>query len=117
VRDYIVCHYRVNSRTDTEYWRQNAANDHLSDSLRAVLRVWTSGEDLTKEIERQGVGQFYTPASWHCILAGYGLFPAQEQLKPDTEAVSKTNLAVVDDFIRRCALNFTPHKEHLALLR
>jgi len=30
-RDYIVTHYKTNSRTDTEYWRANAANMNLSD--------------------------------------------------------------------------------------
>lgn len=117
VRDYIVCHYRVNSRTDTEYWRDNAGNNQLSDSLRAILQAWGNGEDLTKEVERQNIGQYYSPASWHCILAGYGVFPAQEQLKPDTEPASRKNLEIVDDFIRRCALNFASNKEHLALLR
>ena len=30
-RDYIVTHYKTNTRTDTEYWRANAANLNMSD--------------------------------------------------------------------------------------
>ena len=33
-RDYIVTHYKTNTRRDTEYWLANAANTNLSDSLR-----------------------------------------------------------------------------------
>ena len=116
VRDYIVCHYRVNSRTDTEYWQENANNNYLSDSLRSILQVWMSGENLTKEIERQNISQYYPSASWHCLLAGYGVFPLQEQLKPGNEMANKYNIDVIDDYIQRCALNFASHKEHLALL-
>ena len=32
MRDYIVAHYRLNWRSDTPYWRDNASHDHLSDS-------------------------------------------------------------------------------------
>ena len=31
IRDYIVAHYRLNRRTDTQYWRDYAANDDLSE--------------------------------------------------------------------------------------
>src|SRR5690606_28031237 len=81
VRDYIVCHYRVNSRTDTDYWCENANNNNLSDSLRGLLQVWVAGENLTQEVERQKIGGYYPAASWHCLLAGYGLFPSQDQLR------------------------------------
>src|SRR5260221_1152232 len=32
-RDYIVTHFKTNTRTDTEYWRANATNLNLSDPL------------------------------------------------------------------------------------
>ena len=39
-RDYIVSHYKTNSRTDTPYWRDNAANTALSAGLEELLRTW-----------------------------------------------------------------------------
>ena len=30
IRDYIVAHYRMSQRIDTEYWRDNGAGEHLS---------------------------------------------------------------------------------------
>lgn len=114
IRDYIVCHYRANSRTDTEYWRENAANENLSDSLKQVLRTWLRREDLTAEIQRQGISRYYNTISWHCLLAGYGLFPDQELRKPDG-AEDRFDLAEIDDFVARCALNFRNHAEQLDL--
>lgn len=113
VRDYIVCHYRVNSRTDTQYWLDNANNNYLSDSLRELLQVWVGGGNLTQEIERQKIGSYYPSASWHCLLAGYGVFPTKEQLSPGNEIAHKYKVSNIEDFIRRCALNFKPHREQL----
>ena len=114
VRDYIVCHYRVSSRSDTDYWRANTTHNVMSDSLRALLEVWMRGENLTQEIERQKIGDYYPSASWHCLLAGYGVFPDQSQLQPGNDLAHKYPLANIEDFIARCALNFSSHMQLLA---
>lgn len=116
IRDYIVCHYRVNGRDDSPYWRDCAANDELSDSLRHLLEVWFAGGDLREEIQRQQIGDHYSLASWHCLLAGYGVFPDPAQLKPYDGRHGQIDLATVADFISRCALNYPPHAEQLARL-
>ncbi len=116
VRDYIVCHYRVNSRNDSDYWRANSTNNYLSESLRALLETWMAGENLTQEIERQAIGGYYPSASWHCLLAGYGIFPEQAQLRPGNQQAHKYNLRDIADFIRRCALNFPIHSQALKQL-
>ncbi len=46
IRDYIVAHYRLNQRRDTAYWRDNAANQHLSDGLKAMLTAWFTHQDM-----------------------------------------------------------------------
>jgi 2-polyprenyl-6-methoxyphenol hydroxylase-like FAD-dependent oxidoreductase len=114
VRDYIVCHYKVNHRSDTEYWRANAANDKLSDSLRAILDVWRRGEDLSREVDRQNIAKYYATASWHCLLAGYGVYPDVASLRPPNERGGAVNMSEIDEFMRRCALNFRPHREMIA---
>jgi len=116
VRDYIVCHYRANSRTDTEYWRDNAVNENLSDSLKDLLGTWLEKGDLTEEIRRQDIAHYYNTISWHCLLAGYGVFPDQQSLRPTTEQERGYDLAKIDEFIRRCALNFDKHSTQLANL-
>lgn len=114
VRDYIVCHYRANSRVDTEYWRDNATNENLSDSLKNLLMTWLEKGDLTEEIRRQDIARYYNTISWHCLLAGYGVFPDQAALRPPTEKDRRYDLAKIDEFVRRCALNFDQHNRQLA---
>ncbi len=110
VRDYIVCHYRMNQRSDSDYWRANAANTHLSDSLKSIMTCWFSGGDLAAEIAKQNIGRFYAPLSWHCLLAGYGTFPADAKITPPGDDIEQFDLIQIDDFIRCCGLNFEDHK-------
>jgi glycine/D-amino acid oxidase-like deaminating enzyme len=113
IRDYIVCHYRVNGRTDTQYWRENAANQNLSDNLKAVMTSWFRGEDLGQTIDELGIGKYYSSLSWHCLLAGYGVFPDDAKIKPPGDDIQKLDMAKLDEFLRRCALNFSDHKKLL----
>lgn len=116
IRDYIVCHYKVNSRTDSAYWRECAENTNLSPSLASILDVWNAGEDLTVEIERQGIGRYYPVISWHCLLSGYGVFANTETLTENDSRSQRFSIANVLEFNRRCALNFQPHSQQLQRL-
>lgn len=115
IRDYIVCHYRVNQRSDSDYWRDNAANTALSDSLRKVLECWFHGENLSQEIQRQGISSYYPTLSWHCLLGGYGVYP--DELAPPAAGQARFDQAVIDDFLSRCALNFPSHDARLRELQ
>jgi flavin-dependent dehydrogenase len=113
VRDYIVAHYVVNSRNDTPYWRDNANNSKVSQSLIDVISTWTSGKDLTEELRRQDIENFYPTMSWHCLLAGYGIYPAEEGLQVRDAERHQAKLGEIREFIRRCALNYEPHMQVL----
>lgn len=110
VRDYIVCHYRANLRIDTDYWRDNAANDHLSESLQRIFECWFSQGDLKQEIANQDIAKYYSLTSWICLLGGYGNYPSPQSLKPPQADLQRFDLAVIDDFVERCALNFRDHR-------
>ena len=112
IRDYIVCHYRVNSRTDTDYWRENATNQNLSDSLQNILLTWLNREDLSAEINRQDIGHYYHSISWHCLLAGYGLFP-DELSAPDHRANKLDQSASIRDQLQSVADTFSAHAKQL----
>ena len=113
VRDYIVCHYRAARRTDTDYWRAATQHDELSDSLKAIFTCWFTGGDLTEEILRQGIGGIYAPLSWHCLLGGYGNYPAALQ----TGKRAVIDMADIERFVAGCAANFPTHEAALAALR
>ncbi len=116
IRDYIVCHYKVNQRSDTPFWRANAANDILSESLKSILTAWYTAKDLSVEIAAQGIGRYYAPLSWHCLLGGYGTFPADAKMSAPGADIQHFDLAKTDAFIRRCGSNFSDHRAQLAAL-
>jgi 2-polyprenyl-6-methoxyphenol hydroxylase-like FAD-dependent oxidoreductase len=116
IRDYIVCHYRAALRRDTDYWRNAAAMMALSDSLKGVITAWFTGADLEREVMRQGIADIYPPNSWHCMLAGYGNFPADSLLKPPGPDIVAIDMAEIDRFVGGCTMNFPTHAQALARL-
>jgi tryptophan 6-halogenase len=116
IRDYIVAHYRMNQRTDTEYWRANAANQSLSESLKGIMTCWFKGGDLCAEIAAQDIGRYYPSLSWHCLLGGYGTYPDDAKLKSPEPGLGLADMSTVDAFIAGCAQNFIPHDAVLASL-
>jgi 2-polyprenyl-6-methoxyphenol hydroxylase-like FAD-dependent oxidoreductase len=113
-RDYIVAHYKTNSRTDTDYWRANAENMHLSESLQGVLMTWMSRKSLAAGLKAGRFGQGYPIVSWYALLAGMGIFPDAQDLQPPTAHQARHRLDMVDDFVHRCTQNFPGHRELLA---
>ena len=103
----------MNSRDDTEYWRQNGNNKHVSESLRQILQIWTTGKSLNQEMERLEIRSSYTAMSWYCLLAGYGYYPDSKPELANNPAASKIDMHEIDEFIRRCALNFRSQNEAL----
>lgn len=115
VRDYIVAHYKLNTRNDSEYWRANRDNQYLSNSLLHILDVWFKRGDLAAEIERQDLESHFNAVSWHCLLSGYGAYPPLEPNQPGTGDLYKEQK--VREFLSGCALNFDLHENNLAGLR
>jgi len=114
VRDYVVAHYKLSSRSDSHYWRANSNNMQLSESLRQILDVWFRQGDLAIEIARQQLDSHFGATSWHCLLAGYGVFPQLRQPQPADVSDAFTELELAA-FFNGCRLNFQP--QHLLWTR
>jgi hypothetical protein len=114
IRDYIVLHYKSNSRDDTPYWRDAREKAAVSDNLRTMLDCWHNINNLDGELRRLGIEKIYTDISWCCLRAGVGLFPAAENLQAARADLRQADMDYVDRFVRGCALNFQPHREVLA---
>ncbi|MFZ6722645.1 tryptophan halogenase family protein [Undibacterium sp. Ji49W] len=111
-RNYIIAHYKTNTRTDTEYWKANAANlNGIPDSLKHIFAAWLEGRDLGDEIRRQDIEKYYPIGSWYALMAGMGLFPEVDAKAPDS---GQDKVNPLGDFIQRCALNFKDHRQVLA---
>lgn len=115
VRDYIVAHYKLNTRDDSDYWRANRANDVLSDPLLHILDTWYRRGDLAAHLVEHPHASHFASASWHCLLAGYGAFPpATAALRADVDFHAAQGL---DAFLHGCALNFPQQADALDGLR
>lgn len=112
-RDYIVTHYKTNNRTDTDYWRANAANGNLSEPLQELFRTWLSGRSIVADVTQQKLGKGYPVFSWYCILSGMGIFPDSDQMRAPTPKEARYRMTEIDNLLARSALNFRKQKDLL----
>jgi hypothetical protein len=50
-------------------------------------------------------------------LAGKGIYPTQEQVRPGNELAHEYDLEKIARYLKGCALNFRPHQEQLRSLK
>ena len=112
-RDYIVTHFKTNSRTDTDYWRANADNMNLSDPLKLLFAQWMSGRGIATQVGSQKIGQGYPIFSWYSIMCGMGIFPSQQELQSPSPQDSRYRMHEIDNLLERSALNYRDHREVL----
>ncbi len=112
-RDYIVTHYKTNSRTDTEYWRANATNRNISDALKQLFTLWMAGRSIAPAVRQQALGKGYPVFSWYAIMAGMGIFPDRRDLRPPSAQEARYNMAEIDDLLDRSVVHFRDHRETL----
>jgi hypothetical protein len=111
-RDFIVAHYKTNSRTDTDYWLANAANTNLSDPLRELLGTCLARQPLIGGLQKGRFGYGFSTMSWYALLAGVGVFP-DEGLRAPTAAQAQFDPVTIDNLLSRSALDFQDHRELL----
>ncbi len=112
-RDYIVTHFKTNTRTDTEYWRANAANLNLSDPLKQLFNLWMSGKSIAPAVRKQALGKGYPLFSWYSIMAGMGIFPDPQDLRAPSPQEARYNMQEIDDLLDRSVANYRDHGETL----
>ena len=113
-RDYIVTHYKTNTRRDTDYWRANAENPNISDALKQLYAMWMSGRSIAGDVGRQALGRGYPIFSWYCILSGMGIFPDRKDLRAPSAAEERYNMDEIDNLMARSVGNFPSQRDALA---
>ena len=71
VRDFIIAHYAVTQRNDSEFWRHCSAMS-LPDSLSETLDIWKAHGSLAID-----GGHLFQLSSWTSLLIGQNLLPNQ----------------------------------------
>jgi len=92
VRDFIILHYKVTRRDDSDFWNYCRTMD-VPDKLAARLELWRS----KGRIFREGCELFALP-SWVAVLLGQGLVP--EEPEPTADLMDEALLADVIDRMR-----------------
>jgi hypothetical protein len=110
IRDYLQLHYKINTRTDSQYWIDNRENEHLSDHLRTILEAWDGDADFDRVLYDHINQQVYPRTSWYCMLAGMGRFPATDKHPMRIPARRQQRAAEAS---ARQAQAFWPHAEYL----
>lgn len=113
IRDYIVTHYFLNTRSDTEYWKACREHSKLSEPLQALLEAWDSNADFMQTLFAQGREKIYKPESWFCILAGMGRFPS---LKNTTAMQNNAAEVALQKHRMHSQELFLDHREYLQRL-
>jgi 2-polyprenyl-6-methoxyphenol hydroxylase-like FAD-dependent oxidoreductase len=112
-RDYLQAHYKLNSRQDTQYWRDNRDNPALSDTLRSILDTWFDGGNLDLVLHQNMHKLAYLKTSWYCLLAGKGRFTDTVK-QPNTHLTNKSVAAKLE--IAKITASFHDHKQYLQQL-
>ncbi|MEH6608998.1 MAG: tryptophan halogenase family protein [Halioglobus sp.] len=76
IRDYLQLHYKLNSRQDSDYWRDCRENPELSRYLDALLQAWDGDGSFDEVMRSQQNIQAYKRTSWYCMLSGMGRYKA-----------------------------------------
>lgn len=91
IRDFLILHYKLNSRDDAEIWRYCAAMD-VPDSLTRKIEVFRHSGIIERY---QGL---FSPPSWLSVFTGQGLVP--ESYTPGADTMPEEKLISFLDELR-----------------
>lgn len=74
-RDYIQAHYLLNTRNDTQYWRDAREKFDVSDDLQALLASWKGSDEFETSMQAHRRRQVYRRTSWYCLFSGMEHYP------------------------------------------
>ena len=110
IRDFIILHYHVNQRTDSEFWKA-CANMAIPDTLRHKLDIYKA----SGRVQRVD-GELFTEVGWAQVMIGQNLQP--NNYHPLVDLQSEENIAnylqSVEDVISKCVEIMPDHKDYIA---
>ncbi|MEM7739956.1 MAG: tryptophan halogenase family protein [Pseudomonadota bacterium] len=109
VRDFIVLHYHLTDRTDTEFWRHcrnmeiPAGLQHRLDLFRETGRVFRANDEL------------FADNSWVQVMLGQGLMPETYHPIADTMQADElsTFLNAIDANVSKTVAGMPSHRAYL----
>ena len=113
IRDFIILHYKLNQRGDSQYWRDCAAMD-IPESLARKMaifaqtgRVFRDQDELFSEIAWQQVfiGQGLLPKDYHPLVDALSMEQLRDLMQnlKDIMAVTSARLPSHQSFLDSCS--------------
>ena len=84
IRDFIILHYKLNERTDSQYWKDCARMD-IPETLRRKIDIFRHSGRVFREQD-----ELFTEIAWQQVMFGQGVMPADYH--PMVEALNDTQL-------------------------
>ena len=110
VRDFIILHYKVNQRQDSEFW---AYCQHMAvpDSLAEQMALFKEGARISEY--RQGL---FLPASWLAVYLGQGFRPDSYDSRVDCFDLDKldTHFKQYQQTLKNAVATMPTHTQSIA---
>lgn len=110
VRDFIILHYKLNGRTDSDFWRECRERPVPEALARKIDAYRQQGELIRYPIE------IFGPASWLAIFSGFGVYP--EHYHPAVDKLGagylQQALGAMRESIADAVADAPTHEEYLA---
>lgn len=72
IRDFLVLHYCITKRKDTEFWRYCGDHPAVPESLQSRLQAWRDFLPIPEDLLEVGL---FREWSFICMLCGFGYLP------------------------------------------
>jgi tryptophan halogenase len=110
IRDFIILHYHVNERTDSDFW-QDMRNLPLPDRLAQKIQVFSDVGEIFNDQH-----DIFRDASWLQVMLGQGIMP--KDYHPAANQMSEAQLTDTLDKVfaakRQPLVKMLPHDDFLA---
>jgi tryptophan 7-halogenase len=110
IRDFIVLHYCVTKRTDTEFWRWCQNEMLIPDSLKEKIELFQTQGKLYRNPE-----DLFKDPSWYSVFEGMGIRPTKYDrlvdLTPPDQILSVMDQ--VSSLMQQMALGLPEHSDYI----
>ena len=111
IRDFIVFHYCLTRRDDTQFWRDVRSPATIPPAFQEKLELWQDQLPHNLRLE----GRLFGDYSYVSILAGMGRMPKNNLniLDYQNSSISKNNLKEIADVGKQLATTLPTHSDYL----
>lgn len=109
IRDFIIAHYKVTEREDTDFWRY-CKHMSIPDSLAEKIELFMSRGEV-----KPRTGDLFSEVSWFAVLYGQGLVPSSYHAVADAmpEDELRVTLSKIRKAIKDRVASLPPHQQFL----